>query len=168
LSELLELEPWKLSDEVDFTVLPAQAVVTTKPKTSKRATIYESGRSDLFGVSRWLLIVCFVCIALTVAVYIWSEELAGGDESVASVAASVDIGDQDIMKYIRSPRATQEILYAVTEPSFGALSEAEQKELLGKIREIANSRNLSKVSLVNSSGKTVAFASKDRLELVTH
>ena len=167
LSELLELEPWKLSDEVDFTVLPAQAVVTTKPKTSKRATIYESGRSDLFGVSRWLLIVCFVCIALTVAVYIWSEKLAGGDESVASVAASVDIGDQDIMKYIRSPRATQEILYAVTEPSFGALSEAEQKELLGKIREIANSRNLSKVSLVNSSGKTVAFASKDRLELVT-
>jgi hypothetical protein len=168
LSDVLALEPSDHGGEngEDAAGGPAQPSPSV-PKTSVargKATVSE--RFDLFGVNRWLLIACIACIVFSVGVYIWAEKFAGGNESAASVATPVEIEDPDIKKYLRTPRATKETLYAVTEPTYDMLSEAEQKELLGKVRKIANSKNLNKVALLNNSGKTIAFASKDRLELI--
>ena len=167
LSEVLALEPWDHVDEGD-NVLPAEQAQPSKPKISaaKRSDSVSEG-FDIFGINRWLLAACLICIVLSVGVYVWAEKFAGGGDTASVVAAPVEIDDPDIKKYLRTPRATKETLYVVTEPTYDTLTEAEQKELLGKVRKFATSRNLNKVSFLNNTGKTVAFASKDRLELVT-
>ncbi len=166
LSEVLALEPGMHEDE-GVEEASAGQFAPVKPKTPSRVKATESSHFDLFGVNKWLLIACVICIVLSVGVYIWAEKFAGGNDTNTQVATAVEIDDPDIKKYVRSSRATKETLYAVTEPTFDTLSEAEQKELLGKVRKLANAKNLNKVSLLNNSGKTVAYASKDRLELIS-
>lgn len=135
-----------------------------KPKTITK-TESDSG-FEFFGINKWLMVVAFLCIVASVGVYLWAEN-ATGDESLAAVAAPIKIEDPDVNKHLRSLRSSQETLYAMTQPTFEILSQDEQKELLQKVLKLANDRNLQKVNLMNNKGRTIAFASKDKIELVS-
>ncbi len=122
---------------------------------------------DLFGGNRWLLAICVFCILVSGGIYIWAEKFAGGGESDSVVvAAPVAINDPELEKFIRSPRSSRDTFYAVVQPSFEALGEDDRKGVLARAKKFAESKNLVKVNLLNTEGRTVAFASKDRLELV--
>lgn len=163
LSDILALESDAYYEEPAKTE-PALA----KPKAaSHRPKSDTDSGFDLFGVNKWLMIVCIVFILLGGGVYIWAEKFAGGSDNGALVAKPVEMSDPDLKKYLKSPRATTETLYAVTEPAFDTLSEDEQKDVLAKVQKFAGEHNFPKVNLINSKGRTVAFASKDRFELVS-
>src|SRR5688572_358462 len=78
LSELLELEPWTNADNgVEKVPAARTQPIVTKPKASRASkTTYESRGFDLFGVNKWLLAACVVCIVLGVGVYVWAEKFA--------------------------------------------------------------------------------------------
>lgn len=168
LTEVLKLDPITYDqDESDETPAAPKPVPTVVRPSKKPVADNDSGGFEFFGVNKWLMVVCVVCVALSAAVYIWAEKFAGGNDSSVSVAAPVELEDPDLKKYLRSPRSASETFYAVTEPTFDTLSEAEQKELLRKVQRFADSRNLKKVNLLNNKGRTVAFASAERFELIT-
>lgn len=130
-------------------------------KTSKSKS--DSG-FELFGINRWLMVVAFAAILASVGVYFWTERSAGEDAATA-VATPLKIDDPDVKKHFRSLRSSNETLYAMTQPTFDVLSEEQQKELLQKVLKLAIERNLQKVNLLNNKGRSIAFASKERLEL---
>lgn len=167
LADVLAREPEE--PILEETVRPEQeapvVVRSTKPKA--KPVEKKSRASSRFAVNKWVIVFCIVMVLAGGGVYIWAEKFAGGGTTTEQVAKPVTVDDQEIRKYIRSPRQTNETFYAVVEPSFETLSADEQKALLGKVRAFAASRSLNKVNLINKEGKTVAFASKDRLELVT-
>jgi hypothetical protein len=143
-------------------------IPTLSPSRPRLTTRQKDGpRFDLFGVNKWLMAVCMALILVGGGIYIWAEKFAGGNaEAVA--AQTVEIDDPEIKKFLRRPSFTNETLFAVTQPSFETLSEDERKALLGKVLQVAQDRGLQKVNLLNSKGRSVAFASKDRIELNSH
>jgi hypothetical protein len=124
-----------------------------------------ASRSKLFGVSRWLVFVTLFAVAASVGLYFGADRFAGGTETV-KVANEIDLDGSDLKAHIRTMRVSQETAYAVAQPSWDALSEFEQKEFLKKIFEFAQSKGMKKVNVLNYKGRTVAFASKDRFELL--
>ena len=161
LADLLQMEP--LTDEVMESV-PA-LLPESKPAEVKKPKEKSERRFDLFGINKWLVAVGLVCIAVSGGFYLWAGKSAAIDSSIA-VATPVKVEDAEVKKHLRSLRSSSETLYAVTQPSYELLNETEQKEFLQKLLTVANQKNLRKVNLLNSKGRAVAFASKDRLELI--
>lgn len=122
-------------------------------------------RFELFGVNRWVMILAFAAIFAGGGIYVWVDKFVADDTSTA-VAKPLEIGDADVEKHLRSFRSTNETLYAMTQPTFEVLTEPERKVLLQKVLKLANDRKLEKVNLLNDKGRTIAFASKERVELV--
>ena len=161
LVDLLRLRP----EDGDFTKKEsiqafrddAKPAVATKPKAQIRS------RFEIFAVNKWLMVIAFICILISGGVYLWAEKFTGSD-SVAMVATPLEIDDPDIKQYLRSLRSSDETLYAITQPTFDGLDEKQKKEFLHKVLKLANERNLRKVNLLNNKGRTIAYASKERIE----
>ena len=163
LEDLLKLSP-EDGDFREAEVFPAFRPVS-KPAVSTKAKSNSDPAFDIFGVNKWLMVVAFIAILASVGVYIWADKSAGED-ATATVAKPVVIDDPDVKKHLRSLRSSSETLYAMTQPTFDVLNEEQQKEFLQKVLKLANERNLLKVNLLNSKGRTVAYASKGRLDLI--
>jgi len=170
LAQVLTFDPFAHDDQ-DGQADAEEAsgpVVNNEPTTRivmKAESRPDEPRFDIFAVNKWLLAVCVACILLSAGVYIWAEKFAPGNENTATSAAPVKIDDQDLKKYVRNARSTKETLYAVVEPSFASLSEQEKKDYLSKLRSFAESKSLKKVTLLGPDGQSVAFASRDRLDI---
>ncbi|HMQ02729.1 MAG TPA: hypothetical protein PKD26_02275 [Pyrinomonadaceae bacterium] len=166
LADVLQIEPQGDEPEPNGTVEQPEPAVA-KPRPAKRVESEENSAMDLFGVNRWLLGICILCVLVSGGVYIWAERFAGGGESQSVVvAAPVVIDDAELEKYIKSPRSSKDTFYAVVLPSFDSLTEEEQKNVLTRAYRFAETKDLRKVNLLNKAGRTVAFASKNRFELV--
>ena len=136
-------------------------------KISKSTVIRDikpAKRSGIFGVSRWLVVTTVIAAAISGGLYFWADKFAGGSDNVV-VASELDLGDSDLKAHIRTIRVSHETAYAVTQPSWDALSEFDQKEFLRKVFDFAQSKGVKKINFLNYKGRTVAFASKDRYEL---
>lgn len=122
-------------------------------------------RFDLFGVNRWLLgLTLLVCI-ISVVIYLGADKF-GGSESSAPTATEVSVNDPELKQHLQKARSSSETLYAVTEPSWDAMTEEQQKQFLTKLAEYARQKGLKKVNLLNNKGRSVAFADDTRLQVI--
>jgi hypothetical protein len=122
-------------------------------------------RSGNFGVSRWLVVVTMIAAAVSCGLYFWADKFAGGTENI-TVAQEMDLGGSELKAHIRTMRVSKETAYAVTQPSWDAMTESEQKEFLKKVFEFAKLKGMKQVNLLNYKGRSIAFASQDRLEII--
>ncbi len=153
-------EPYEEEGEAAATPAVAAAPGAKKVVAPKKERTYD------VGVNKWLMVFCFVMLFVAGALYFGADRLVSSEDASAPSAKPLDLGDAEIGQFIRSPRSTKETMYAVTQPAFDSLDEEKQKEVLAKVQKFAASKRLNKVNLINGKGRTVAFASKDRFELV--
>lgn len=132
----------------------------------ERAPVVESQRRylSLFGVNRWLVFATLVVLAVSVGIYFWSENASRTENSI-EVAPPVQLAGTELKTHIREASESNETLYAVTQPTWDALSKDEQKEFLRKAMDFASARGMKRVNLLNNRGRTVGFASATRLEV---
>ena len=143
--------------------VPAFSAEVKKDSSPKRKS--EAARAfEIFGINKWMMAVAVLAIAISTSVYFWAEK-AGGDNPADSVSKVLEIDDAEINRNLHSISATSETLYGVAQPPFEAMNEHEKKAFLGKVLNAANDRNIQKVTILNSKGRTIAFVSKDRLQL---
>lgn len=122
--------------------------------------------SFLYGVNKWFLAFAVFVIAICAGIYIWADMFASGQTS-AIQATNVDISTTELKQYLRMARSTKETLYAVTDESWDKLGEDQQKVFLKKVLDYANEKGLKNVSLINTKGRSVGYASADRVEILT-
>ena len=120
--------------------------------------------SRTLGVNRWLVAATILVAFASAGLYFWADKYASSDASV-SVANAIDLEATELKTHLSTLRVSHETAYAVTQPSWDALSENDQKEFLKKVFAFVQTKGLKKVNLLNYKGKTVAFASQDRFEL---
>jgi len=142
-----------------------QALTATKVKAAPKAVVKEKGRSRLFQVNKWLLVVTIIIAIASGSLYYWADE-AGPESSSAETAKDVGFGTSPIREYLKTGRATSENLYAITQPTWDQLSDEKKKEVLTQALVVANENGLKNVNILNAKGRTVGFASKTRLELL--
>jgi hypothetical protein len=164
---LLLLDLLREAREADEPVLPPSenvAEAASRTATFERAPISESRTGGLLSVNKWLLAATVLVLALSVAVYLWSENAASSEDGV-EVAPAVNIAGTELTQHIREASTSSETLYGVMQPTWDALSEDEQKQFLTKAFDFAKARGMKKVNLLNSRGRTVGYAGDDRIEI---
>lgn len=163
LVDLLKAAP----DEIEIAEESVPALVPQqKPTAGEEPKARSESKLDIFGVNKWLIVIGFLSIAASVGFYLWAEKSAVADSSTA-VATSLKIEDPSVKKNLRGISSSGDTLNAMTQPAYDILNETEQKAFLQNLLKLANERNLQKVNLFNSKGRSVAFASKDRVELIS-
>ena len=135
---------------------------------SSNAVIGNTGSrqsAGIFGINKWLFVITILVVIAGGGVYLWADKFAGSDSTI-TVASELDLEGTDLKSHLSMVRVSHETGYGVTKPSWDALSENEQREFLKKVLQFAQSKGLNKVNLLNYKGKTVAYASQDKLELL--
>ncbi|MFL6468342.1 MAG: hypothetical protein ACJ72Z_10335 [Pyrinomonadaceae bacterium] len=142
--------------EQESFALPQSYVASRAVKNEKR--------SALFGVNRWLVVVTILVALTSGGVYFWADKLVGNDSTI-TVANELDLGGTELKTHLSTLRVSHETAYGVTQASWDSLNENEQKQFLKKVLDFAQTKGLKKVNLLNYKGKTVGYASANRLEL---
>ena len=120
--------------------------------------------SRLFGVNKWLVAATILVALISGGVYFWADNFVGSESSVTT-ATELSLDGTGLKTHLKTIRISHETAYGVTQPSWDALGETEQKEFAKKVYAFAQEKGLKKVNLLNYKGRTVAFVSGDRLEL---
>ena len=131
----------------------------------ERAPVNEEARFSLFSVNKWLVLASLLVLALSVGVYMWSENAAASEGDVLE-ATTVEISDLELKKHVRLARASDEILYGVAQPTWIAQSEEGQKELLRRALAMAQGLKLKRVDILNERGRSIGYATAEKVELV--
>ena len=129
----------------------------------ERAPVEEK-RGGAIGVNKWLVAATVLILALSGAVYFWSENTTTVNAGV-EVAKTLEISDSDLKQHILKASTSSETFYGVMQPTWDALPEEEQKQFLGKALEFARSKGIKNVNLLNGRGRTVGYASDNKLEV---
>jgi len=139
------------------------------PTTPSRAVVKTAGKSffsfDLFGVNKWLLMVTIVIVIASAGLYFWADQPTTESTSTET-AKDVNLESSGIKEYMRAGRSTAETFYAITLPTWDQLNEEKKKEVLQQSLDFANEKGLKTVQLVNVNGRSVGYASKERIEIL--
>lgn len=163
----VEIEPEaETSDPAEETKAPVAKPVTkaaeptaAKVKTSAPLSI---GR---FGVNKWLLIVGMVMILASGGVYVWANYFISEPPSAAGVTR-FDPKDAPFRDDIKIAKISGDTLYVVMLPNWETMTKEKQTELLKSIYQHGGGKDWLNVNLMNSTGRSVGFASSTRLEVV--
>jgi hypothetical protein len=140
----------------------ARPVERSKSKTVTKVT-NRQGRSNLFGVNRWLLLTTILVVIASIGVYVWSEYLAG-DEPTTTGVRVVEFEKPELKKYIKVSKVSGNMLHAVVTTDYEKLDADGQHEYLQKILDAGAAMGYAKVYFLNEQAKPVGYASADRIE----
>lgn len=120
---------------------------------------------ELFAVNKWLLMATIVVVIASTGLYFWSSQTST-DTSSAESASDVSLENSPLKEYVRSGRATSETFYAIALPTWDQLDESKKREILQQALEFANKNGKKNVQFVNVRGRSVAFASQKKVEIL--
>ncbi|MFN6963250.1 MAG: hypothetical protein ACK4S4_05725 [Pyrinomonadaceae bacterium] len=136
----------------------------SRPRPFRPHSNSRQARTKIFGISRWLFVVCLIAVIASASIYVWGEYFAGSEVETASVR-SIDLGDPSISEHVKSTKLSGDILYGVVAPSFEALPRDRREAFLRRLQAMGADKGYTRVSLSNLEGRTIAFASRERIQL---
>lgn len=167
LSEVLKSQPesederWTDEADPNASRQPEGNIATRGPKKEKAPFI----TFELFAVNKWLLLATIVVVMISAGLYFWANQ-PSAETSSAESAQDVSLDGTPLKEYVKMGRATSETFYAIALPSWDQLPEEKKREVLQQGLEFANQNGQKNVQFVNLRGRSVAFASQKRMEIL--
>ncbi len=169
----LELEEDELVVEEKNEVEEVKEVVETieiaVPEKAKPKTAVWSLKNlvgfDLLGMNRALVAVCVLLIISSVGLYVWANYFIE-DAPTATSVRNFDIANSTFMGELKVARVSGENFYGVLLPTWETMTKERQQNLLERIHQAGPANGWSRVNLMNGAGKTVAYSTPTRIELV--
>ena len=134
---------------------------TTSPKTRWRPKF----PIDKLGVNKWLLLVGMFIVLASAGLYVWANFFIPEPPSSNGVRR-FDHKDTPFAEDVKIAKISEGTLYVVMMPSWETMTKEKQHELLKNIYQYGAGKDWTNVNLMNSTGKSVGFASPTRLDLV--
>lgn len=164
LLEILKDEPFE-EDERHEQPVEEPVQKTRRPAVEfERAPRQEAAAGKIFGINKWVLIVCIILLAIGFGVYAWSSSADGMNGEIVQ-ATDVAVTDPDLKPHLKGARTSAETLYGIAAPSWETKPQDEQKELLKKAYAMARSLQMKRVNVLNGKGRTIGYATADKAEV---
>lgn len=142
--------------------------VETKEKPVKVAnenSFIQRLKANAFSVNRWFLAAAIVMIAASFGLYTWANFVT--DEKISSSGvAQVEIENTKLQEHLRIARISGETFYGQLLPSWDVLPKEKRQEYLQTVLKIAQEKGCTQVNLISKDGKTAAYASATKLDVV--
>lgn len=154
---------------------PAEEIVEEVPVKPVRKIVYERAPVTedsnskklftIFGANKWLVLTTILVAAIGIGVYFWSANTETASSGV-SMSDRVDMTNSPLKPHLRDVSSSNETLYAVAQPTYESMSESEKEVFLRQAVEFAGTKGLKRVNLMNNKGRTIGFASGDKIQIV--
>ncbi len=126
-------------------------------------------RNNLFAANKWLVFATIAVVILG-AIYF----IAGGPAMFDTVDTSsiskdvkvVNLDNSSLKEYVLSAKINDKTLFAITNDKWKNSSQTEKEEIVGKFISAGEEKGFEKVHMMNSNGVTVAFGSKDGVNII--
>lgn len=152
------------------------AVVQTTVSAPKKETKNEYSRAAVksetkssgkaFAVNNWLIAATIFVIVSGIALYVYANHVSVVAD-ISRNAKKVNLDNSSLQEFLQSARISGETFYGITLPSWEGLTDEKKKEKLKTIFSIGADKGYAKVHLMNKEGKSVGFASKEKVEVIT-
>lgn len=156
------------------------AGVITKEKTNqitvpKKETKVEETRrvnrvekkydSKFFAVNKWLLTATILVIVSSAALYVYVYQIAVPAD-ISTNVKKVNLENSSFQEFLQTARISGETFYGVTLLEWEAMTSQKKEEALKKIFSLGADKGYRKVHLINKDGKSVGFASAEKVEVI--
>lgn len=159
---VVDHEVEKAVKEVDAVEEPvAKPDVRTKIPTS----VPRIASFGFFGINKWLLVVGIIMVLASGGLYVWANFFVVEQASTEGVKG-YDLADSPFRDDVKVAKISGETFYGIMKPAWETMTKEKQQDVLQRIQQTGKTDGWTSVSLMNSTGKTVGYASLTRTELV--
>ncbi len=140
-----------------------EAPKTENPKTETVQKGKKTG-NNFIRVNKWLLGLVIFTLLATAGLYIWVETVSD-EEALVTNVKNVNLDNSSLKEHIQAARISGDIFYGVVMPSWDTLSREQKEAFTSKVMLVGAEKGFSRVNLINKQGKTVGFASSQKIEI---
>jgi hypothetical protein len=139
--------------------------VSVKEQTSKpRVKTPKKPRSKFFAVNKWLLTATILTLVVCAGLYFWAEYESQEIKPSPSVK-KVNLENSEFKDFIDTARISNEGFFGITTPAWESMAREKREEMLKKLLSVGAEKKYKKVHLINGGGKSVGFASAEKVEI---
>ena len=142
--------------------------VETKEKPVKAVnenSYFQRLKANAFSVNRWFLAAAIVMIAASIGIYSWANFVV--EEKVSnSGVAQVEIENTKLQEHLRIAKISGETFYGQLLPSWDVLPKEKRQEFLQVVLKTALEKGCTQVNLISKDGKSAAYATATKQEVV--
>ncbi len=146
-----------------------QKVAPTKPVSVENKkpmpVIVQKIIDGFLSMNRGLAAVSIILVALSVGIYVYANFVVA--EKVQSTGVrEVTITDPLYKDYVTTGRVSDQTFYGMLLPTWDGLTREKKQEIVTKIYQDGKEKGYTQVNLVAEDGKSAAFASATRLDIM--
>ncbi len=131
---------------------------------SESKKVKTESKGGLFKVNKWLLAVTILVFVGSIGLYLWAEYF-NEPPKLSDNVKMVNLENSSLKEYIQTARLSGDMFYGIVEPKWDVLATDKKEEFLRKVILIGGEKGFAKVTLMNNQGRTVGFASPEKLEV---
>ena len=146
-------------------IKPEAKTIKEKPKPEIYSISKQEKREskNYFAVNKWLLTATIFTIIASFGLYIWAN--SNDIEAKGANVVNVNLENSSLKENIQTARISNNIFFGIVLPSWNDLPQPKKEEILKKIISIGGDKGFVKVQLLNNKGKTVGFATTEKVEV---
>ncbi len=133
------------------------------PKTEVGQKKYKN-ENKLFKVNKWLLALTIITLLGTSGLYFWVESISD-EVKLSTNVKNVNLDNPALKEHIQTARISSDTFYGVVLPSWDGLPGEKKQEILSQVMLLGSEKGFVRVNLINRQGKTVGFASPEKVEV---
>lgn len=135
-----------------------------QPEKSKPAKEKAADKNSLFKVNKWLLAATIIAVLGSVGLYLYVEYFNPPPQLSENVK-TVNLDNSSLKDHIQTARLSGDMFYGIVNPNWDGLDTEKREELLRKIILIGGEKGFTRVTLMNKQGRTVGYASPEKVEI---
>jgi len=116
------------------------------------------------AVNRWFLGIALLLIAVSFALYIYSNFMI--TEAVPSASVQTVELENSLREHLKTGKISSETFYGILEPSWDALPKEKRQEFTARVLAAGREKGYNQVNLITKTGNPAAFASATRMEII--
>ncbi|MEQ1921925.1 MAG: hypothetical protein ABL952_05405 [Pyrinomonadaceae bacterium] len=161
--EVPHVEESDPSNEIEYFEEPESAEPAVK--VVDKNSFLQRLKANAFSVNRWFVAAAVVIIVASVGLYSWANFAVEENVSRAGVA-QVEIENTKLQEHLRIAKISGETFYGQLLPSWDVLPKEKRQEFVQLVLKAAQEKGCTQVNLISKDGKSAAYATATKLEIV--
>ena len=148
----------------NFTPAQTESAKTEKPGAEADNKKKSKRENKLFRINKWVLALTVITLLGTLGLYVWVESVSK-ETDLSTNVKNVNLDNSQLKEHIQTARISGDTFYGIVLPTWDGLTREKKEEFLGKVMLIGNEKGFVRVTLMDRQGKTVGFASPEKVEV---
>ena len=118
----------------------------------------------MFKVNKWLLAATIIAIVGSVGLYLWVEYF-NPPPKLSENVKTINLENSSLKDYVQTARLNGDMFYGIVTPNWDNMNNEKKEEFLRKVVLVGGEKGFVKVTLMNKQGRTVGYASPEKVEV---